>query len=355
MSLHPAIDVYCRAIKDARYHAYALLDTYASHDKLVAHVRALSVQARRQGHLDLVKDIENRMAQADEHLPGYQPSQFAADQAVLLGVLEHARVVVLPAMFDAEGDKLRERAASMVGTPENLFEQLPFSATLFLYDISMTEGLAQSDGHAYLAGLLLTDTGLLWEMYTSPPTSNQDKPWVAAVFLADEEGVDAVLGIPAMWLAWAHIKAMQAHGGPLLPTRQSLANRRASAQAGVTPRPYYEVRVGGALVRRVLDERFEHDRHWAHRWDVRRHRRLLVRRGPGVLDNDARYNVEQRHYRVYQHGDDNEEVLEGFRERGFPPPRDGEWVIYRWVLVREYVKGPEEAPYVPSVRVVAKT
>lgn len=133
------------------------------------------------------------------------------------------------------------------------------------------------------------------------------------------------------------------------------------------PAPYYEVKlIDRAVARRRAEESVEAQTPievlWSHRWDVRAHDRMLVRRGALPMRTGAADLLRKRGYTVFE--PDLGDVLAGkpltlppeevqaLTLRGFDLPTLGEWIAVRHVQVREHVRGPESAPYVPAARVV---
>jgi len=134
------------------------------------------------------------------------------------------------------------------------------------------------------------------------------------------------------------------------------------------PAPYYEVKLidrdtARQRVAKSVEEHTPVEVQWSHRWDVRAHDRMLVRRGPAPMRQGSADLLRGRGYTVFE--PDLGDILAGKRQvlppeeataltvRGHDQPTLGEWIAIRHGRVREHVRGPENAPYVPATRVVA--
>ena len=87
------------------------------------------------------------------------------------------------------------------------------------------------------------------------------------------------------------------------------------------------------------------------RSDVRGHERCRIRRGPIPMDLGKRQKLLGRGYKLYEHVMDLEAGDEKrLRERGTPFKQRGEWLAIKTTWVDAYIKGPEDAPYIPASR-----
>jgi hypothetical protein len=92
--------------------------------------------------------------------------------------------------------------------------------------------------------------------------------------------------------------------------------------------------------------------HLTHRHDVRGHWRVLVRMGeaPGACPPASRTALERRGYKVFDDGADvPKEDAQRMTSRAVLL-RPGYWYAYLRVWVRDHVRGPEDGPFVPTVR-----
>lgn len=123
------------------------------------------------------------------------------------------------------------------------------------------------------------------------------------------------------------------------------------------PRPYYTLH----LKPRVIDASMRHNPtlgrysfHYTYRFDVEAHERLRVQRGEAPLSDKDRKKLIERNYVIYEPGMTLDEVLMAkLRKRGYPPPTSTEWFAVLTSRISPHKRGPEGAPYVPAVRVVA--
>jgi hypothetical protein len=270
--------------------------------------------------------------------------------------MEAARVVSLPSLLNPEGDRLVRRAASMIGAPDGIWSRLPFDSTFFSFNTSVDDCVAWMKGNGACCvnlGLLITRAGLCFNVVLGwtdeKDESSANRDWVVfPICVSDSDGV-SVDGFEILWILWAHIEAMEHHQVRPLSRAASFAHRRAAQQAKSPARPWYEVDLGGSLVRARLDRMHTEQRQWTHRWDVRQHRRLLLQRGPTPCEPQLATRLKMRGYEFARH--DDPEIDLSLAERGLPKHRDGEWLAIRWVLVSDHIRGPENLPYVPGLRV----
>ncbi len=141
------------------------------------------------------------------------------------------------------------------------------------------------------------------------------------------------------------------------PLASTFGERRQLKRLGISaPPPYYVVPVQ-QRVRVVPPEPVVSPEpepiDWSHRWDVRGHERVMLKRGSLPMDGTDERVLALRGWRIYAHGapipsDDAWRLA----IRDFEPPTSGEWVAMHSAWVRPHVKGPESKPYVPALRVV---
>lgn len=116
------------------------------------------------------------------------------------------------------------------------------------------------------------------------------------------------------------------------------------------PAPYYEVLMRTRLGPSNPDPE-PREIEWSHRWDVRGHKRTLIRRGALPLSDRDRSKLVTRGYRIFEKPSIPFEAARALELRGKPPKRDDEWVALKVTSVRAFQKGPEDKPYVPSTHV----
>jgi len=131
----------------------------------------------------------------------------------------------------------------------------------------------------------------------------------------------------------------------------------------MAPPPFYVVYLKDAFIRERPREvlggqvEIEHE----HRWDVRGHEAVWIRRGPLPLEPKVRRQLLGRGFREIQphvfvrHHDPKvtdpyAAALRVLVERGIPARRSSEWVSICVAWVQDHIKGPADKPYVPSAR-----
>jgi len=96
---------------------------------------------------------------------------------------------------------------------------------------------------------------------------------------------------------------------------------------------------------------------WRYRTDCRGHIRLTVRRGKLPLDEQLRHKLihgprnSLRPYAIYEHPDDvlPKELVEQLTLRGLPLKQPDEWLAVLTTQVKNCVRGPKDAPYIPAI------
>lgn len=122
------------------------------------------------------------------------------------------------------------------------------------------------------------------------------------------------------------------------------------------PMPYYvmKLRDGNAYAEELVSQlpRPERTFAWSHRWDVRGHGCTRVKMGPLPLDPRIEKKLKKSGYRIYE-GEVAPEDFDLLAKRGVLAKRQsGEWVAVLTWRRKAHVKGPEDKPYVPTVRVL---
>jgi hypothetical protein len=95
--------------------------------------------------------------------------------------------------------------------------------------------------------------------------------------------------------------------------------------------------------------------HWSHRWDRAGHNKLRVLRGKGQMDPELREKLEKRGgYAFYAPGKRPSRKHRKLLARlGHKQKQRSEWMACKDWFVQSTVCGPEDAPYVPKLRVQA--
>jgi len=118
------------------------------------------------------------------------------------------------------------------------------------------------------------------------------------------------------------------------------------------PRPYYLVRLKSQTITQNFASAMPPRRkfEYQHRFQVRGHERVRVRRGNLPLPADVREELERRRYTIYTINEMSQEHARLLLERGIPVKRSSEWLAVLVSWVKSHEKGPEDGPFVPSVR-----
>lgn len=160
----------------------------------------------------------------------------------------------------------------------------------------------------------------------------------------------------AVWMVASLYVLVHSHRAYTLETELSGSERftyyreMRKLRLGFAPKPYYEVEVRESIYRKaekiVCSGRPSTE--WGFRWDVRGHKRVLLVARPRAPKDESDW--KSRGWLTF---DKNvpPEIADMFVDRfkRFPA---SEWIATKEVWVEDYVKGPEDAPYVPSLHTV---
>lgn len=125
----------------------------------------------------------------------------------------------------------------------------------------------------------------------------------------------------------------------------------------LVPPPYYTVYMKDTLVQEAKkygESRFKREIEWNHRWTVRGHWMVRVKRGPLPLGIEDEQKLRQRKYKIFTLDSPDFETWKHLEKRGVKPKRVDEWMAVLISWRKDYVKGPEDKPLIPSVRKSAK-
>ena len=118
------------------------------------------------------------------------------------------------------------------------------------------------------------------------------------------------------------------------------------------PKPYYLVKLKSHTIKQAFGSAMPARRkfEYQHRFKVRGHERVRIRRGDLPLPADVREEMERRGYTIYSLNGMSQEHARLLLERGIPVKRSREWVALLVSWVKDHEKGPDDGPFVPSVR-----
>lgn len=118
------------------------------------------------------------------------------------------------------------------------------------------------------------------------------------------------------------------------------------------PPQFYYVPIKNDLMIEELRNQYEYSRslvqEYSHRWDVRGHERCRIYRGKLPLDHAEHGKFVERDYLVFRDFVD-EPTKQRLLDRKMPLLQPGEWLAIKTTWIDHHIKGPEGAPYVPSM------
>ena len=124
------------------------------------------------------------------------------------------------------------------------------------------------------------------------------------------------------------------------------------------PPPFYRVELHQELVEDRVREREKEMAHkhrtWQlqHRCDVRAHERIRVARGKLPIDPEIEQDLLERKYKLFTHNALDLDTARLLMERHERPKSHDEWLAIKVSWIKSHQRGPEDAPYVPALRVL---
>jgi len=120
------------------------------------------------------------------------------------------------------------------------------------------------------------------------------------------------------------------------------------------PPPYYTIKLKQKLIRQAAKQTFQSlpSREYQHRFDVRGHERVRIKRGKLPLNPKIEADLRKRKYTIFISTPPDFNTYRLLAERNIFNKRPDEWMAVKISWVKAYIKGPENTPYVPSVRKV---
>lgn len=88
----------------------------------------------------------------------------------------------------------------------------------------------------------------------------------------------------------------------------------------------------------------------SHRFDVRGHWCFKVHRGSMPMDAEMELHLDNLNYSIYKDRTLDDWAKDALSERNISPPQSGEWIALKRFWKKSYIKGPDDAQYVPSAR-----
>ncbi|HSG26905.1 MAG TPA: hypothetical protein VLA34_00395, partial [Candidatus Krumholzibacterium sp.] len=123
------------------------------------------------------------------------------------------------------------------------------------------------------------------------------------------------------------------------------------------PPPYYTVYMRDSYKRQintVYQRRRKTKPEWNHRWAVRGHHLVRIRRGALPMDGALREKLIDRRYRVFTNDPPDAETAQHLARRRVPGKKADEWMAVLISWRSDHVKGPEWAPFIPATRKSAR-
>lgn len=122
----------------------------------------------------------------------------------------------------------------------------------------------------------------------------------------------------------------------------------------LVPPPYYTVRMQNATIKSTAKAAFatcfKQLYEYNHRWTVRGHWVVRVKRGALPLSAKVEASLRKRKYKIFTDSQPDWDTWKHLLRRGVKPKQVDEWMAVLVSWRRDYIKGPEDAPLIPSKR-----
>jgi hypothetical protein len=160
------------------------------------------------------------------------------------------------------------------------------------------------------------------------------------------------------WMVASIIGAINQNESLITAGERSLWDRERARKTARTlrihavPPPYYRVYIKSAHIKEALSTRHIPAKiERSHRFDVRGHYASRIIRGSLPMAEKIRKKLLKRKYKIHSAMNpvDVESMSVLMRHRQAPPAL-GEWVAIRRWWQSDHLKGPKDAPYIPSTR-----
>lgn len=271
--------------------------------------------------------------------------QFPSDQVqseTLLAAVNKARVITFEGLSQDDLMLIASTAAAAVGAPDS-FDRLPFAACYFAFGAGV---VIETDAEKpwRMCGLLVVREGHVWTVALDSAMKHSSfYPSNVCAYGAWVEHAVAVAGMLDILLDLGEAAARPSTLGPLALRRRLEAAIKAGVPP-IRPPPYYVITPHATRVHDVVAAQTA--REHAYRWDVRQHVRKRFLRGLGAIDPDTAAIFLERGYAVVFDASLDADLV----ARGLAPWQPDEWIAVKTWPVRNHIKGPEAAPYVPALR-----
>lgn len=259
-------------------------------------------------------------------------------------------------------------------------ERLPFQCFYFGYTIPMAIPKAlelvyhldkaelepykrANDEPALLCGHLFTPAGQIWALFVSIKLKAlEDK----GSYSVTPQSVSQRWYHPVSMQPWvlpALVEWINEHRTVVEEVRGRFSHRRAAQNFAkkmkvpkLAPPPYYSVYLKDLVVeetaRAAMTAATRRHIDWQHRWTVRGHYVVRVKRGPLPLDGKLEAELRKRRYRVFTLEGLDQETVTMLQARGVRGKSRTEWMAVLVSWRRDHIKGPMDKPLIPSIRKV---
>ena len=277
----------------------------------------------------------------------------------VLGLEEDAPVIATPVGQEITPEE--KRRAAFLRTTANAIAppaKLPFEVCYFGFgDGVPVVSISGKDAKDYLLGILVTKSGFVANIVNRFDAADLD------IIRRPELPEWEPRMVDEPWFLLGLVDVLQDQRTFTIEGQRSQAFNRGyknAAQHAKTdknklPEPYYLVTMRRDFqvkdAQEVMSRTPRPRRPLSHRFDVIEHDRARHYRGPVPMDPTRQRVLTRRGYTILTYGATiPAEIAEAMMRRELPPPKEGEWLAIKMWDVSQFIRGPENAPYIPSLR-----
>jgi len=207
-----------------------------------------------------------------------------------------------------------------------------------------------------IVGTLICEDGRCYEVGLEDADCS-----VSAYLVHDQRGWSYQHSMTGPWFITLLVQALQDFRtvikgeSPSMTTRQMYKDASRVAKRQFLPRPYYTVRLADLVIEekvRALPT-IKIPVEWSHRWSVRAHDRLYVRRGQLPLSEKKRKSFAREGFEVFVDPKDvSSEAYSIIIRKGIQPLQLGEWMAVKRTPIEHRIQplNRQDLPYIPSTR-----
>lgn len=321
--------------------------------------RAKIFEVTPESYVEMHLAVDRHVTEDIAHLTFHPPGEEKVDIPEEEGILLHRRQM---------------EACEKLPFPDKMpFDVCWFAVTGLLgisHHQAETRGLpfAEENGEFALLGILATSEGehhelLVSRMYEDDGDTLAMKLHIVTHHVEEEPSWQHGLCLAPFVLHFV-VDAINEHQTTIVAQRKLGMQMQSKLRKGLgdlglkkaVPPPFYTVYMRDKVIKEIA-KAYSGGKLRAkpsHRFDVRGHWCYKIYRGSMPMDVELELDLDKKKYSIYKDRIVDDWVKEALREREMALPQPGEWLAIKRYWKDSYVKGPENAQYIPSTRRATK-